>query len=302
MQRTVLILGGSGKIGSRAAEAFWDAGWQVRQFDRKTDDMITAAQGADVIVNGLNPPAYHDWERTIPAFTAQVIAAAKAADATVIIPGNIYNFGDQPGTLDENTPHNAHTKKGRVRIAMEHAYQASGVQTLILRAGNFIDPDHNGDIMTLFILKDIAKGKITAGGDPDTLQTYCYLPDWARAAVMLGEQRDQLAGFEDVPFPGHVFTKNELKAELEKALGRPIRINQFPWWIMRITAPVWELARELLEMRYLWDTPHRLGSARFDSLLPDFQPTGLSKVMQAGLPADVHPDKVMGTGGKTIRA
>ena len=29
MQQTVLILGASGKIGSRAADAFWDAGWEV---------------------------------------------------------------------------------------------------------------------------------------------------------------------------------------------------------------------------------------------------------------------------------
>ena len=113
MRQTVLILGGSGKIGSHTADAFWNAGWEVRHYDRKTGDMTAAAMGADVIVNGLNPPAYHDWERTIPAITAQVIAAAKASGATVIIPGNIYNFGDQPGVLDENTPQTAHTTQGR---------------------------------------------------------------------------------------------------------------------------------------------------------------------------------------------
>lgn len=301
MTKTVLILGPSGKIGTHAARAFAAAGWTVKPYDRNTD-MSAAAMGCDVIVNGLNPPAYHNWAMLIPEITARVIAAAKASGATVILPGNVYNYGSTGGTWDETTPQRATTRKGKIRIEMEAAYRASGVQTIILRAGNFIDPDHNGDIMTLFILKDIAKGKVTAGGDPDTLQTYCYLPDWAQAAVMLAEQREGLSNSEDVPFPGHAFTKNELKAELEKALGRPIRIAQFPWWIMRITAPVWELARELLEMRYLWDTPHRLGSARFDRLLPDFQTTELSKVMQAGLPADIHPDKVMGTGSKTIRA
>ena len=111
MTKTVLILGGSGKIGSRAAEAFWNAGWQVRQFNRATDDMTRSAMGADVIVNGLNPPAYHDWERTIPAITEPVIAAAKASGAAVILPGNLYNYGDQPGILDENTPWNATTKR-----------------------------------------------------------------------------------------------------------------------------------------------------------------------------------------------
>ena len=86
MTQTVLILGGSGKIGTHAAEAFWNAGWTVRQYDRSTDDMTTAAMGADVIVNGLNPANYANWAKNIPAITQQVIAAAKASGATVIIP------------------------------------------------------------------------------------------------------------------------------------------------------------------------------------------------------------------------
>ncbi|MEP5151864.1 MAG: epimerase, partial [Planktotalea sp.] len=103
MTQTVLILGGSGKIGKHSSTAFEGAGWTVRQFDRKTGDMVKAAQGGDVIVNGLNPAKYHDWARTIPAITAQVIAAAKTSGATVIIPGNIYNFGNRGGEFNEMT-------------------------------------------------------------------------------------------------------------------------------------------------------------------------------------------------------
>lgn len=298
MQPTVLILGGSGKIGSRAAEAFWNAGWQVRQFNRKTDDMIAAANGVDVIVNGLNPPAYHDWERTIPAITAQVIAAAKASNATVIIPGNVYNYGDQPGCLDESTPQKAHTKKGRVRIAMEQSYQASGVQTLVLRAGNFIDPDGNGDIMSMLLMREMAKGKLTAAADPHTLQAYAYVPDWARAAVQLAEKRHELNQFEDIPFPGHSFTIADLQRCVTQATGRRIRITRFPWWIMTLFGPFWELAREMREMRYLHEMPHQIGTAKFTRLLPAFVPTDLQDVMLAGLPADIHPDKAVRSGDR----
>lgn len=293
MQPTVLILGASGKIGSRASEAFWNAGWRVRQFNRKTDDMIAAAKGADVIVNGLNPPAYHDWERTIPAITAQVIAAAKASNATVIIPGNIYNYGDQPGRLDENTPHNAHTKKGRVRIAMEQSYRASGVQTIVLRAGNFIDPDGNGDIMSMLLMREIAKGKLTAAADPNTLQAYAYVPDWARAAVQLAEKRGALNQFEDIPFPGHSFTTHDLQRCVAQATDRNIKITRFPWWIMTALSPFWELAREMREMRYLYEMPHQISAAKFNRLLPNFVPTDLRDAMLAGLPADIHPDKAV---------
>lgn len=296
MPQTVLILGGSGKIGSHAAEAFWNAGWTIRQFDRKTDDMTKAATGCDVIVNGMNPAGYRNWAQEIPAITAQVIAAAKASGATVIIPGNIYNYGNQPGVLDETTPHLATTRKGRIRIAMEAAYRAAGVRTIVLRAGNFIDPEGNGDIMQMFMLRDIAKGRITHGGDPAALQAYCYVPDWARAAVMLAEMRDTLDSFADIPFPGHTFSADDLRATVQSVSTRPVTLQAFPWWLMTLLAPFWPLAHEMREMRYLFAMSHQIGGRRFAELLPDFRPTDLREVMLAGLPADIHPDKVMRTG------
>lgn len=300
MKQTVLILGGTGKIGSRAADAFWDAGWEVRHYDRKTGDMVKAAKGADVIINGLNPPAYHDWERTIPEITSQVIAAAKASGATVIIPGNIYNFGDQPGLLDENTPQIASTKKGRVRIEMEQTYRASGVKTIVLRAGNFIDPAGNGDIMSMLMMRDIKKGRITAAADPKTLQAYAYVPDWGRAAVKLAEKREALAQFEDVPFPGHAFTTVDLQACVSHHTGRKIKITRFPWWLMTLLSPFWELAREMREMRYLYAMPHQVGAEKFNRLLPEFTPSDLDDVMLAGLPRDIDPHEMVRPSSQTV--
>lgn len=96
MKREVLVLGASGNFGSRAAEAFEAAGWAVRRYRRGTD-MAAAAQGAGLIVNGLNPPNYHAWDRLIPQITSQVLAAARSSGATVLVPGNVYAYGDQPG-------------------------------------------------------------------------------------------------------------------------------------------------------------------------------------------------------------
>ncbi|MBI1418768.1 MAG: sugar nucleotide-binding protein [Limimaricola sp.] len=305
MTKTVLILGASGKIGSFAAEAFWNAGWTVRRYDRSTD-MTAAAKGADVIVNGLNPPAYHDWAHIIPAITAQVIAAAKASGATVIVPGNVYNFAFRPGrttqTWDETTPQAPTTRKGRVRKEMEEAYAASGVRTIILRAGSFIAPGREDDTMGAILLRDLAKGKVTVPGRPDTRHAYTYLPDWARAAVMLAERRESLSRFEDIPMPGPHFTPVELKSALEAELGRKLRFGGFPWALMRLASPFWELAREMSEMKPLWFTSHRLGGAKFARLLPEFQPTPVANVMLSGLASQVHPDKAVRSGGQPVTA
>lgn len=293
MTKTVLILGANGKIGSHSAQAFANAGWQVRRFNRATDDMTQAAMGCDAIVNGLNPPAYHDWANLIPQITAQVIAAAKASGAMVVIPGNVYHFGNTPGEWSELTTPTPCSRKGAIRLQMERIYRDSGVQTLVLRAGDFIDPARDGDVMSLLLMRSVAKGQLTAPGDPNAMHTYCYLPDWARAMVSLVDMRDQLKSFEDVPFPGHAFTLTQLRDCLTDALGRPIRISGFPWWLFTLASPVWELARELREMRYLWDTPHTLSGVKFTRLLPGFDATPLRDVMLAGLAPDIHPDHVM---------
>jgi nucleoside-diphosphate-sugar epimerase len=287
MTGTVLILGGNGKIGHHCAKAFTDAGWVLRHYQRGTD-MTQAAIGADVIVNGLNPPNYHNWAKLIPQITEQVIAAAKASGATVILPGNVYNFGQQGGIWSEDTPQRPVSRKGHIRMQMEARYRDSGVQTIVLRAGNFIDPKGNGDIMQLFVLRTITKGRITMGGGPDVMQAWCYVPDWARAAVNLAEMRDRLARFEDIPFPGHSFTMTALKTTLEAHLGHSLKISHFPWGVMRLAAPFWELARELGEMRYLWQTPHQLSPSKFEKLLPEFEATLLTQVMLASLPAEMR--------------
>lgn len=302
MTGTVLILGPSGKIGTHSIRAFKAAGWTIRRYRRGTD-MTRAAIGADVIVNGLNPPNYHDWANQIPAITRQVIAAARASGATVIIPGNVYVYGETGGTWDETTPHNATTRKGRIRMEMEAEYRSSGVQTILLRAGNFIDPDRDGDIFAVMTCPVPAKRRITSAGDPGAMQSWVWLPDWARAAEQLARMRDDLSRFEDVPMPGLSFSNDDLAERLSALTGTDYKIRRFPWFALRLASPFWELAREVLEMRGLFSTPHRLGSAKFDRLLPDFRATSLDDVLRLRvIDPQVDPDHAVRAGGETVFA
>ena len=214
MTQTVLILGASGKIGRHAGRAFEKAGWDVRLYDREQGNMTSQAKGADVIVNGLNPKNYHNWDQLIPEITRDTIAAAKAAGATVILPGNVYVFGAQPGIWTEETPHKPAARKGHIRETCEAAYRASGVQTIVLRAGDFISGEAgDDDVMGLFYLRDIAHGNITRSSAPDTMHAFCYLPDWAEAARRLAERRAELPAFTDVNLGGCEFY----------GIGHPVR-------------------------------------------------------------------------------
>ena len=283
MTRTALILGASGHFGHNAANAFEAAGWTVRRYDRKTDTPETAAPGADVIVNGMNPPDYRNWDREVPRITALAIAAARASGATLIVPGNVYNFGIQPGPWGPDTPHEPVTGKGRVRVEMERSYReavaAHGLRVIVLRAGDFIDDTPGGTWMGEGILRDLKRGRVAYPGRTDIPHAWAYLPDLGRAAVALAERRDTLPGFADIPFPGYTLTGSELAEAVEEAAGRPLKRTRFPWWMLRLLSPVVKAAQGMREMHYLWDTPHSLDGSAFHTAVPDFAFTPVEQAL-----------------------
>ena len=56
-------------------------------------DVLAAAQGASVIVHGVNPPGYQNWGELVLPMIDNTIAAARAVGARILMPGTIYNFG-----------------------------------------------------------------------------------------------------------------------------------------------------------------------------------------------------------------
>ncbi|MBV7395479.1 sugar nucleotide-binding protein [Mameliella sediminis] len=283
MTGTVLVLGGSGRFGRNAAEAFWNAGWRVRLFDRAHDDLQQASEGADVIVNGWNP-AYTDWAEQVPQLTDQVIAAARHAGATVIVPGNVYVFGkDAPDSFGPGATHGATNPLGRIRIRMEQAYRESGVRVILLRAGDFLDTEASGNWFDLQMAPTLKNAVLTYPGTPDIPHAWAFLPDMARAAVALAERRDTLDWFTEVNFPGFTLSGRDMAELIGRGMGRAIRVKRMAWWPLRLASPFWPMGRKLLEMRYLWDKPHHLSPESFTALLPDFTPTDPQDALAAAV-------------------
>ena len=295
MAKTILILGSTGRFGRNGVSAFKRAGWTVRTFDRATDDLMVKAKGVDVILNGWNP-VYTEWAKQIPKLTQRVIAAAKIGGATVMIPGNVYVFGkDAPQNFTENTAHAATNKLGRIRMEMEAAYRNAGVQTIIIRAGDFLDTKASGNWFDLIMTKKLAKGVFTYPGPLNLPHAFAYLPDLLAAFVCLAEARESLGKFEDVPFSGHTLTGQQLGDAVSAAVGQPIKVQQMAWWPIRLISPFWAMGARLVEMSYLWRKTHHLDNTKLKRLLPDFKPTPLSAAINLALSLDVNPDQPMVT-------
>ena len=292
MTGSVLVLGANGRFGRHAAEAFWNAGWTVALFDRRTDDLTAKARRADVIVNGWNPP-YPRWQTEVPSLTDKVIAAARASGATVLLPGNVYTFGkDAPALFGVKTPHRANNPLGQVRTRMEATYRASGVRTIILRCGDFLDTQPSGNWFDRVVAARLPKGPLRYPGALDVPHAWAWLPDVARAAVALAERRNSLPTFADIPFAGYTLTGAELAEACSRALGQPVAVVRMSWLPILALAPVWRMARHLAEMRYLWDKPHRLDPAPLAALLPRFHATPVEEALAQTLHrpgSDIRP-------------
>lgn len=279
MTKTVLILGPTGRFGRNAAEAFEAAGWRVRRFDRKRDDLESAARGVSVIVNAWNPP-YGKWARDVLAIQPGVHKVALANDATVIIPGNVYVFGEEtPSPWSDTSHYGASNPMGRIRIDMERGYRDAGVRTIILRAGDYIDTQPSGNWFDRIMVPSLAKGKFTYPGRTDIERAWGYLPDVARATVMLAEKRDVLAHFEDVCFPGYTLSARQIAETLAQMRGHEVTIKPVPWGLFRLIRPFMADMKGILEMRYLWNKPHRLDGEKFDRLLPGFLHTPVQEAL-----------------------
>lgn len=305
--RTVLILGARGRFGRAATDAFRNAGWQVAAFvrpgrapadsrgitviegDAFDPAAVTAAAGGRaVIVHALNPP-YPAWPTDLPKQTTSVLAAAKASGATVMIPGNVYNYGhDMPARLTEQTPHRPSVRKGRLREDMENAFRdaaADGVHTVVLRGGDFIEAANTGNWFDGYVAAKVDRGIAVYPGPRDIVHAWAYLPDMARAMVGLAERTQIPGGFESFNFEGFNLTGAELVAAMEQTLGRTLKTRGMPWPIISLMGLVSPLLREVAEMRYLWTVPHALDGAKLRDALPAFTPTPLAEAMRAVLPA-----------------
>jgi nucleoside-diphosphate-sugar epimerase len=304
MTGRALVLGAAGRLGSRAAEAFRAARWSVTGLVRPSgaarappriraveahaldyDAVAEAARGADVIVHALNP-AYPDWSRLALPLAYSAINAAETSGATLLFPGNLYNYGSpMPATIDETTPMRPSSRKGHLRVAMEERMAEAadrGMRAIILRAGDFFGGGH-GSWFDLVLAKEIGRARLTYPGPLDLVHEWAYLPDFAATLVRLAEIRATLPPFEVFAFPGHAVTGREFTTAIARAAGGRLQAKRMTWWLIHALRPFVPLCRELSEIAYLWNEPHRIDGGKLTAAIGDVPRTPLDVAVARAL-------------------
>jgi nucleoside-diphosphate-sugar epimerase len=292
---SALVIGVTGSIGRAVAEVLLRRGWQVRVLHRDPakaapstglavqwvqgdamhmKDVVEAARGTKLIVHAANPPKYRNWRGLALPMLDNTIEAAKIADARILMPGTVYNFGAQaPRVVDENSPHVPTTRKGQVRVEMESKLQQAslqGVRSIVVRAGDFFGPGAGNSWLTQGMVRSRNPSQsVFYPGPANVGHAWAYVPDLAETMVRLAESEGPMNPYEVFHFRGHWFERGAEIVE-RACLARGTRhqqIKPFPWWAVKVASPFIDVCREMLEMRYLWQTPLRLDNAKLRRLL-----------------------------------
>jgi nucleoside-diphosphate-sugar epimerase len=231
-----------------------------------------------VVVHAVNP-SYVRWAAEAKPLLQTAINISLHYRATLMFPGNVYNFGaSMPGLIKENTLQQPTSLKGGIRMDMEQQLEQAAMvhklRSVIIRAGDFFGGT-SGSWFDQWIAKGAAQGQMGYLG-PNNIQTpWAYVHDVAQAFVQVAARRGQLNAFEVFNFAGHQLCREQWKQVMQKALvqlgwlppWQCITLQSMPWGLIGALAwavPKW---REMAEMRYLWFTPHALDGRKLAQLI-----------------------------------
>lgn len=157
------VVFGAGQVGPHLAARLLAAGRRVRVVKRSASALPAGAElaagdaadpafckevarGASVLYHCMNPPYFAKaWADQLPRLADNLVAAARAAGARLVVLDNLYMLGrPADGRLDEETPFAPRSRKGetRARVAQVYvdAHQRGEAPVVIGRASDFYGP------------------------------------------------------------------------------------------------------------------------------------------------------------------
>ena len=279
---------GTGAIGRAVMEELLKRGESVRMVNR-SGKMLEVPAGVEVIASDLYDPAnvrevtrgakvvyqaaqpnYNQWPEKFPLLQKSIIDGLTGSNAKLVIVENLYMYGDTDGkSMTEDTPYNAHTRKGRTRAEISRAafsaHKEGRVKVTSARGGNFFGPWGTDSTMGARAFYPLLHGKAAQLiGRTDLPHTHTYVNDFGRALVILGERVEADGQAWHVPNDQPMMTQAELVRMFAEGAGVEPKMSSMGKFMMAIGGLFIPEAKESVEMMYEFDKPFIVDSSRFE--------------------------------------
>ena len=279
---------GTGAIGRAVMEELVKRGESVRMVNRSgkmeevpagvevvASDLYDPARVRDVtreakVVYQASQPKYNEWSEKFPLLQKSIIDGLIASNAKLVLVENLYMYGETNGKpLSEDTPYNAHTRKGRVRAEIStaafDAHKAGRLRVTSARGGNFFGPWGTDSTMGARAFYPLLQGKpAQLIGRTDLPHSHTYVKDFGKALVILGERSEADGQPWQVPNDMPNITQGEMVRMFAEEAGVAAKINTMGKMMMRIGGLFIPEAKESVEMMYEFDQPFVVDSSKFE--------------------------------------
>lgn len=267
-------------LASRSGVATPPPGVEGAQVDAAdADALVGLAQGADTLVNAVNPPSYTTWARDWPPVAAALLAAAEKTGAGLVTVGNLYGYGRVDAPMTESTPLAATGTKGRIRASMWteawSAHEDGRLRATELRASDYFGAtaQPRTSYLNEFVLSRAARGSTVwfPVGEVDVPHSWTYLPDIAALGAVLATDERAWGRVWHVP-TAPARTVQQVAADVAEVTGTsPVRVRKLPR-VLREAARVMPVMRELDETAHQFERPFVLDSSAAQETF-DLHPT-----------------------------
>ncbi len=210
------------------------------------------------------------WQKIWPPFIKEVIEACKKHQSKLVFFDNIYAY-DKTAIpfMTEEAPLNPPSKKGKIRLQLHemimNEVEKENLIAQIVRAADFYGPDNKGSVLSIMAAENLIKGKKAQSfGNIDTIHTYTYTPDAAKATAILGNAEDTWNQVWHVPTTKEKLTVRKWIELIAKELDVEPRIQPVPDWMVRLIGIFIPVMREFPEMMYQNDRDYIFDSSKFE--------------------------------------
>jgi nucleoside-diphosphate-sugar epimerase len=230
------------------------------------------------------------WRAQWPTVIDNVIGACRQAGAKLVFIDNIYSYGPSPlnNPITEEHPTPACIRKGQDTTATGYKIRRSNEKWRrsfdCAFARIFMAPNVNSSSVTMAIDAAVKGKKAYFMGNPETRHTYSYVPDIAKATVMIARSNDAFNQTWHVP-SAPAITGTELMNLAESALATKVKWSMLRSSNITIPSLFVPILREFKEMMYQFENDYIFDSSKFQKHFPDFKITSYPEGIKATVEA-----------------
>jgi nucleoside-diphosphate-sugar epimerase len=232
-------------------------------------DMKAIAGRSDVIFSCTDMP-YDKWADFYPATATALAYALSETNARLVFADNLYSYGNVAGKeINEQMPHTAKTKKGKIRAAVINTLLYSGnainERVAFVKAADFIGPHIHKGIFGTDFLHSVYKGKtVRLFGNIGLPHTFTYIKDFAAAMINVGTANDTFGQIWHVP-NAPALSPDKWVHLFEVITNKRIKKSVTPKFVIRLAGLFNRFIKELYEMAYQFEYPYLVNHDKYVS-------------------------------------